>query len=137
MDQAISVYRPMMRIRKWYCFLFVYILQISVYNGWKPNRRLDPKKWSFLEFPRNIVTTYLSVYKTNRRDGKMNALYQVRSFAQRVNDNIRYDGIGHIPGRGETRTRCGVCANHTFYQCNKCGVKLHTKCFSAFHGDRN
>ena len=50
MDQAISVYRPMMRIRKWYWPLFVYILQISVYNGWKLNRRLDPKKWSFLEF---------------------------------------------------------------------------------------
>ena len=35
MDQAISVYKPIIRIRKWYWPLFIYLFQVAQYNAWK------------------------------------------------------------------------------------------------------
>ena len=134
MDQAINVYKPIIRNRKWYWPLFIYILQVSVYNAWKLSRKLQPGKngkMSFLQFTRDIVSTYLILYKKKKRTGKTNKLFQVRGVAKRVNDTIRYDGIGHLLGKLETRTRCALCGLHTLYYCTKCDVKLHTKCFEG------
>ena len=139
MDQAINGYKPTIRNRKWYWPLFVFILQVGTYNAWKLSRKSDSgRNNSFLSFLRYIVTTYLTLYKTARKKGKTNNLYCVRGVATRVPESIRYDGIGHsISNSGGSRTRCALCHNKTTYECVKCGVKLHTKCFATFHGDRS
>ena len=58
MDQAIPVYRPIIRNRKWYWPIFVYCMQVSLYNSWLMFRVLE-KECTFLEHIRVIATSYL------------------------------------------------------------------------------
>ena len=138
MDQSINCYKPSIRNRKWYFPIFTFVLMTSLYNGWKLKRRFDnlPNE-PFLEFIRYIVKTYLIVYKTARKKGRRtNAMYASLRVPKRVADSVRYDGVNHFMGNGETRTRCALCGKHTFKLCLKCGVKLHVGCFASFHGHR-
>ena len=85
MDQAINVYRPIIRNRKWYWPLFSYILQVSTYNAWKLSRHADSSASNtFLDFIRSIVCPYLTLYKTTRKRGKTNNLYPCKGVAARV-----------------------------------------------------
>ena len=110
MDQSINCYKPSIRNRKWYFPIFTFVLMTSLYNGWKLKRRFDnlPNE-PFLEFIRYIVKTYLIVYKTARKKGKRtNAMYASLRVPKRAADSVRYDGVNHFMGNGETRTRCAL-----------------------------
>ena len=53
--------------------------------------------------------------------------------AKRATQEVRFDGVNHFLGLAE-KTRCALCGSTTKHTCTKCGVKLHERCFSAFHG---
>ena len=66
MDQAIATYQPFVCNRKWYWPLFLYCLEVSLYNSWLIYRKFE-KDRSFIVHLRSIATTYLNVYQHNKR----------------------------------------------------------------------
>ena len=134
LDQSIAAYRPCIRNRKWYWPIFVYCVQVSLYNSWILYRQLE-KEWIFLEHLHVIATSYLKNHSYQKRIVKSTETRFVNSrVAKRVTQEVRFDGVNHFLGLAEKKARCALCVSTTKHTCTKSGVKLHELCFSAFHG---
>ena len=134
MDQAISTYRPFVRNRKWYWPLFVYSMEIGLYNSWLHYRKWE-KDCTFLEHIRSIATTYLTAYTYDKRVmSVVEPIFVNSRVSKRVDDSVRFDGLNHLLGSEEKKSRCALCGKTTKRKCTKCNVKLHDFCFAAFHG---
>ena len=135
MDQQLATYRPFIRNRKWYWPFFTFSLGVALYNSWLLYRMLQGD-CTYLDHLRAIARSYIRQYSyekhihtsTTRRSSFHNS-----RVAKRVDPSIRYDGKNHLLDVSE-KTRCALCGKTVQKKCVKCGVNLHDRCFSAFHG---
>ena len=134
MDQAIATYRPFVRNRKWYWPLFLYCLEVSLYNSWLLYCTLE-KECPFLEHIRSIANSYLTLQRHNKRIfTSQDTTYKNSRVANRVDDAVRFDGKNHFLEPAPKKSRCAFCGKTVQKKCSKCDVKLHDYCFAAFHG---
>ena len=61
-------------------------------------------------------------------------LYTQVAVADRVQENVRFDGLNHYINRTDIKSRCALCSKAVQTFCRKCQVKLHVECFAPFHG---
>lgn len=59
----------------------------------------------------------------------------IRSSVSMVQDEVRYDGIGHIIKKREKQRRCRMkeCSSKPKTFCEKCDATLCISCFPKFH----
>ena len=140
MDQALSCYHPSIRNRKWYFPIFVFLLKVGSFNAWMLHKQLTAAgkqtTLPYLDFIRSIVRDYLSRHGTERKIGRRANVLRVTKVSKRVEDSIRYDGKDHLMDIAPTKSRGALCGMTVKRYCTKCKVKLHDRCFAAFHGMR-
>ena len=61
MDQSIAFYLPFIRNCKWYWPLFLYSVEVSLYNSWLLYRSLE-ENCSFLDHIQSIIMSCLQTY---------------------------------------------------------------------------
>lgn len=127
LDALVAVYRTRIRQRKWYWPLVVYLLDVSVVNGWLLMKRLKPDEknaQSLLAFRRYIALTLLKSFGSKSHQGRVsNPL-----------TDVRFDNTGHMIIYNNTDRRCKHCGKKSQFICEKCNIALHPKiCFKDFH----
>ena len=85
------------------------------------------KRLDLLGFRREIVQVYHERFGSEKT---LLAIFQKNT--QRVNLDIRYDGIDHWIVKGNQQ-RCAKCSKTSKYFCEKCNVGLHRDCFMDYH----
>lgn len=136
MDQNINNYRIGIRGKKWWWPIFTYLIDVTICNAWTLSRQAG-NNMSQLNFRRHIVKTYLTKFRSAPSSTGRPATSKFSVSGNRVSDDIRYDGIGHllIPNPQGKRRRCAypTCKSQTRSECSKCGVGLCLECNFAFH----
>lgn len=154
-DMLIELYRINFRSKKWYMRIVYWCLAVGVVNGWLLYRRhmlqrKEKPKLTLLQFQSHIAAgltmagkDILSQRKRGRPNGQTTEeLSSPKTIKRKVSvipiQDIRLDGINHLPNMVEKKGRCKVCIKSTTQiECMKCRVKLcltaKKNCFHAFH----
>ena len=134
MVQSIACYWPLIRNCKWYWALFLYSVEVSLYNSWLLYRSLE-ENCSFLDHIWSITMSYLQMYRHGKKIiPSAETVSHGSCISKRVEQCIRFDGLNHFIGSDEKSSRYPLCGKTTKHKCTKCDVKLHDYCFSTFHG---
>ena len=131
MDQNIGAYMIKIYNKKWWWPLFQFFVDLAVNNVFQlyclQPLNQGQKRLDLLEFRREIVQVYHARFRSEKTSP---VIFPTNT--QRVNLDIRYDGIGHWIAKGNQR-RCAKCSKSNKYFCEKCNVGLHQDCFKNFH----
>ena len=130
-DQFVANYRIRIRSKKWWWSLFAWTINSSNVNAWLFFRKLG-NNISLLDFTRHCTQHLLTQCKVERvRPGPSPSEMRIRGAA---GEEIRYDGIGHWPCRGQSKYgRCKNCGSRSTMNCEKCKVPLHPECMKSYH----
>ena len=124
MDQNVGTYRVRMRQRKWWWPIFSYFLSVVVNNACQLMRRNGGNMTNF-QFIEHLVINYCKKYGVPSIQGVRNT--------SSLRDVARYDMVAHFVESIDRQRKCRLCKVVTKYQCDKCDVGLHPKCFKAYH----
>ena len=95
-DQAISTYRPFVHNMKWYWPLFLYYLEVSLYNSCLLYCIFE-KDCPFLEHVQSIANSYLNLHQNDRRVFKTEEImFRNSHVAKRVDPAVRFDGKNYL-----------------------------------------
>ena len=102
MDQNIGIYMINIRNKKWWWPLFRFFVNLAVNNAFQLDC-LQPlnqgqKRLDLLGFRRKIVQVYLARFRSEKT---LSVIFPKNT--QRVNLDIRYDGIDHWIAKGNQR----------------------------------
>lgn len=155
-DMLLSLYRIKLRSKKWYMPIFYYLIKVAVTNGWllyrKHYKHLYPhekKFMSLLEFQTEIASGLVQSGKlpsiiSNKRGRPSSSPVSAKNKPKTSSailipsNDIRFDGVGHLPLYHEKQHRCRCCPKgYSHMHCMKCKIFLcFTKdrnCFVDFH----
>ena len=134
-----------------------YCIGVAVVNGWllyrrHCNQKSMPSKEqkTLLKFQSEVANALLCSGKlpssTKRRRGRPSAAAEVtpptkkkgKAMTPLPNDDVRFDGVGHMPFFTEKQQRCRFCPKgYSFVSCEKCNIQLcltkGRNCFKDFH----
>lgn len=142
-DMLIALYRTPLKTRRWYMGIFAHMLDICVNNAWLLYRRhcaqKKLKKTLSLKRFRIEIFVSLSAKRTVPTDMPGPAENKIikKPVVPRPIDDLRYDGIGHLPSITD-KGRCRMCkSGYSTMICIKCSTRLCIKrernCFYEFH----
>ena len=156
-DMLLSLYRIRLRSTKYYMRIVFYCIGVAVVNGWllyrrHCNQKSMPSKEqkTLLKFQSEVANALLCSGKlpssTKRRRGRPSAAAEVtpptkkkgKAMTPLPNDDVRFDGVGHMPFFTEKQQRCRFCPKgYSFVSCEKCNIQLcltkGRNCFKDFH----
>ena len=159
-DMLMALYRVNHKSKKWYHRVFLWVLNLAVVNSWLLYRRhceqtLTPAKeqLDLLSFAAKIANSLVLKDQLppalSRRRGRPSTASETpeeegpevsrrRTNQKSVDEDIRFDDIGHLPSFADDRQRCKVCSKGiTQMTCVKCSVHLclqkERNCFIAYH----
>ena len=90
-DQAISTYRPFVHNMNWYWSLFLYSVEVSLYNLWLLYRIFE-KDCPFLEHVQSIANSYVNLHQNDRRVFKTEEImFRNSHVAKRVDPAVQFD----------------------------------------------
>lgn len=138
LDSLISKYRFPLKSRRWYIYLFWHTINVAVIQAWLLYRKhsiaLDvPKKEILMhrKFQADLASSLIMVNAERQRgrpSGEVVRVYTPRIQRLDPPQDVRYDGVGHLPTKLQKRGRCTVCKDgYTDTACEKCDVRL---CFN-------
>ena len=111
--------------------LFFHFLYLAVKNAFQLYRskplNQGQKRLDLLGFRKEIVQIYHARFRVEKT---LPVIFPKNT--QRVNLDIRYDGIDHWIAKGNQR-RCAKCSKMRKYFCERCDFGLHPDCFKDFH----
>lgn len=126
LDRLLGSYRPQLRSKKWWWNLFSNALNMGVVASWLIHCEIHKgteSELSHLEFRRNITMALLnSQMKVSSRPGPKPHLPIL---------NRKTDNHYLVPF---TQGRCAVCQKNVRKQCVACEKRLHSSCFTKYHG---
>ena len=148
LDMVCSLYKQTVRSRRWYIYIWLDTIIISVANAWILYRRntgvLDPRKRTM---PLRVFQGMLadSLVKAQKRGcgrptaGSLSPMVCKKKKVQGLpTADIRRYCIDHFPAWEEARQRCMNCNLLTYIKCTKCKVWLclnkDRNCYNEFHG---
>lgn len=133
-DNGVANYRISIRSKKWWWPLWINCINSTIVNAWKIHSLIkkaeNGRPKSQLEFKSEIARSLL-LYTENvdyplsddedsiERSPKMPRL--------RISDHLIWKPTN------SSRRRCAKCHSQTVYECKKCNVSLHSKCFDEYH----
>lgn len=134
MDENISKYRIGFRGKKWWFPLAMFLIDAAIQNAWLLHRMSCSKEkedtMDQLEFRRSIAVSYLKRFGVLPKPGRT---ISSTKMCNRVNNEVRFDQLGHTIVVSNTQLRCAQCPGKTTRKCSKCNIGLHDKCFEQFH----
>ena len=150
-DMLMALYRIKLQSTKYYMHIVYYCISLSVVNGWLLYHRHCTQKgvvtkdqMTFLQFQSAVSNALLLVGKQPQSKRGRPSITpppekRTKSHATPtpLND-VRYDGVGHIPDFSNKQQRCHFCPKGcSSVQCLKCKVQLclvkGRNCFKDFH----
>jgi hypothetical protein len=165
-DMLTALYRLEHKSRRWYIRIFYWCLQLAVVNGWLLYRRqcnllrVEKKnQMDLLAFTASVSESLIKCYKplarprrwgrpsssnTNSTIGSHSTNEDVERPAKQqyrrsgsVQDDIRFDQIGHFPEHRTDKPHCVTCGARIKMGCIKCNVALcilpERNCFLEYH----
>lgn len=128
-DENVDSMRVALRGKKWWFPLFAFGLDAACQNAWLIKRKCD-NNWTYCEFRRAIVLSYLQKYGTQPTKSNNCGV----PIVLRVSNETRLGGCSedHIEQDCSQR-RCGFCHKRTRKMCAKCNIGLHIQCWYKFH----
>ncbi len=133
-DQLRTEYPTFRKSRKWWCYIFWFLVDVSICNAFivmreSPNhtqqsRRGNNKPRTLLSFKKNLAKQLIGQYRCARKRSVIS-----------VRDE---DGINHWPVKGKSG-RCKECRlsgrgrHESTTQCEACGLALCVPCFKPYH----
>ena len=115
---------------------------MSLVNAWICYRE-KVEKIPLLTFKASVATTLIQIgtVANNRKRGRPSTeeepVKKKRDPIKRAPTHMRYDGIGHYPGKVEAKQapRCHdkQCRSRTRYICKKCEEPVCPDCMENFH----
>ncbi|KRX63892.1 PiggyBac transposable element-derived protein 3, partial [Trichinella sp. T9] len=123
LDRIAAAYRPTIRSKKLYWFLFINVVNVATVAAWRIHRFVEERPHSHLELRRQVVLSLLQSERT--------ATPRVASGFMSQLPDIRFDGVNHILGTG-LQGRCKVCKQNTKNMCKKCNKKVKMLMALAF-----
>lgn len=128
-DENVDSMRVGLRGKKWWYPLFAFGLDAACQNAWLIKRQSD-NNWTYCDFRRNVVTTYLKKYgKPPTRNSACGVPLNIR-----VPSEVRSAGTADDHSQIDcSQRRCGYCHQRTRKMCGKCNIGLHLKCWYNFH----
>ncbi|KAM7298741.1 piggyBac transposable element-derived protein 3-like [Ixodes scapularis] len=148
LNYLIELYMFPIKSRRWYLYLFYHSLMIDTVNAWLLYRRhcsqLNEKPVNLRRFQASIAESLIAVRKkpVKRPTSSVTPPVKKRKVGGSApQDDVRLDGVGHMPIWGSSRLRCKSCPpaqnSFSYTYCCKCNVNLcYTKdrnCFVAYH----
>ena len=136
LDSLVSLYKPKVKSRRWYMYIFWYTVVMVVVNAWSSYKKVcmnsnqRPMKLSM--FVNAVADTLVKPPSVRIGRPPLSAILcpQIRSIytpkRKRISNEARHDGIGHLPCFGEKRQRCKLsgCDGIIYIMCSKCEVNL-------------
>lgn len=153
MNQMISYYRISIRSKKWTLRMITHFIDFAIVQSWI-EYKIDcgksgiPKRqvMDLLEFRMRLANQLVYFESTRKRTARitLDDVYSKherkdKSRESRTDQNIRYDGFGHIPKYSEKRLRCKLesCQSKSQLYCSKCNVHLcvnsNHDCYAEYH----
>ena len=109
MDQAISTYQPFVYNTNWYWPIFLYYLEVSLYNSWLLYRMFE-KDCPFLKHVQSIANSCLDLHQNDRRVFKTEeTMFRNSRAAKRVDPRVGFDGKNNLLEPDHTKSRCALC----------------------------
>lgn len=133
-DNGVANYRIAIRGKKWWWPIWINCINSTVVNGWKIHcltaKAENTRSMSQLEF-RSEIARGLLLYE----DKQDYSPSDEDSSGETQNKMPRLSVPNHLVWKppNTTRKRCAKCHSQTVYQCKKCNVSLHPKCFDEYH----
>ena len=141
MDQNVGCYRIIIRSKKWWWPLFMYMVDVSIQNAfylYKRSPAYNQCRLDLLGFKREIVEVYSQRYAHRLRVVPAGKTPRP-SCGYRVPAEIRLDRQDHLPLYVDKQKQCDVYKKKANFVCQKCAaggapVGLHLKdCFLLYH----
>ena len=155
LDSLLAKNRKKMISRRWYIYLFWHTVYIGLTNAWLLYKKdcekcHIPKKEVLIlrRFQAQVAYSLVNINVCKKRarpsldDEDRSTPQRKRQVTRIAPDDVRHDGIDHLPEKRTTRRRCNFCMlqqkeNRTNTFCNKCDVRLcfneQRNCFMDFH----
>lgn len=119
LDANVAQCRTVVRGKKWYFPLFLYLVDIAVVNSWTLFK-LNGNKMTLHNFRTEIAEQLLL-----RNEKKRKTILQRQS---------KVSEMSHLVSYVEKQQRCKQCQKKTSFVCKTCDLYLHPKdCFERFH----
>lgn len=140
-DNAVSNYRIAVRGKKWWYPLWTNAITSTTVNAWKIHcliaKAEGTKQLSQIDFKAEIATKLLLFQELYNEEHLMDDLELniLNNSSNLPRSNVRDHVIWKNPEN--KRKRCGECHSQTVYQCKKCNITLHPKCFEKYHNNLN
>ena len=94
--QALFTYQPFVHNIMWYWQLFLYYLEVSLYNSWLLYC-ISEKDCPSLEHVQSIANSYLNLHQSDRRVFKTEEImFKNSHFAKRVDPAVRFDRKNYL-----------------------------------------
>ena len=126
-DQNIEYYRYNHRFAKWWKNCFVYLLDIAIYNAFIMFKASSSLETTYLDFRTQLAILFTGYYPMNVDP------------AQVIEDEEeKVQGKKHVFESLIKPKKCCYCLSlgkrsNSAYQCSKCKVPLHQRCFHKYH----
>ena len=120
-DMMLSFYRITMKSRKWYKRLLFHLIDLCCINAWKVHKNVEgiSKLYKFkLAVARSLVQGTINPQPVQQPVQRVEVQKEVGS-ARHVQDDIRLDGVGHLPRRmADIPKRCKYpdCGRRTKFE---------------------
>ena len=107
-DQAISTERPFVHNTKWNWPLFLYYLEVFLYNSW-PLYYTFKKDCPFLVHVQSFANSYLNLHQVDKRVFKTEEImFRNAHVAEKV-DTLQFDLMEKIVYWNKIPLRCSLC----------------------------
>lgn len=143
-----ELYRFALKSRRWYMYLFYHSIMVATVNAWLLYRRhclqLKEKHANLCHFKASVAESLIAAGK--RPVGRPSLSQQPATKKHKAavkppKNDVRLDGVGHMPMWSGSRLRCKSCPwqkhSFSFAYCVECKVYLcfnkDRNCFAAYH----
>ena len=129
-DENVESQRISFRGKKWWYPLFAFGIDASCQNAWKIHQTINEEKFTYCDFRRFIVQSYLGKYGVPAKKSTECGTSSESRVNPYVRSNINVEEHVKEPCN---HAHCGECHKRTRIQCKKCKVPLHINCWYKFH----
>lgn len=141
-DRMVAHYPHGFKNKKWYLRIVFHFINVTIVNAWHLYKiKTNQPKYPLLAFKASLASSLMAQAYASKKRGRPSTEtpepVKKRPAPSKMAQEVRYDGVGHYPGKIETAhpPRCHDknCKSRTRFQCKKCKEPVCPACMEAFH----